>query len=234
MRILIIQVLILLILLITSIFISYIGYTGTGKPFLLAIGTSLIASTIVYFLDILKQYGIINVSKQEMNKDIVNSGITNLYNTRSIDKYDILMSDANKEIDALGYSLRRFLEKSMHIIEEYQKRNSRPKIRILLIDPDSVYSKERERIEGDVKGTYKNSIEKLRNSLSKYEFVEIKKISTQLSNMIYRIDDVMFIGPYLYKLSSSVTVTFELEKHGWLFKLYEEEFNKMWKAAERF
>jgi hypothetical protein len=233
MKILIIQILILVILVILSIFLSYIGFTSKS-PFLLAIGTSLIASAIVYLLDILKQYGIINALKQEVNKDIANSGIANLYNKRSVEKYDILMSDANKKIDALGYSLRRFHDTSKHIIEEYQKKKSPPKIRILLIDPDSEFSKEREKIEGEVEGTYKGSIEKLRFSFSKYKFIEVKKIATQLSNMIYRIDDTMFIGPYLYKVSSSVTVTFELEKHGWLFKLYENEFNKLWESAKEF
>ena len=103
-----------------------------------------------------------------------------------------------------------------------------------MIDPDSEYSKERERIEKEPEGTYKNSVQKLHDSFAKYEFVKVKTISTQLSTVIYRIDDVMFIGPQLYKFSSSATVTYELEKAGWLFKLYENEFEKMWKDAKEF
>lgn len=46
--------------------------------------------------------------------------------------------------------------------------------------------------------------------------------------MIYRIDDVMYVGPYFYKMNSKATNTFKLKKKGWLFEKYQEEFNNMW------
>jgi len=225
---------IILIIIILSAFLSYLGIDNSNN-ILLAIGTSLIASSIIYSLDILKQYGILTVGKKDTNKNISNTGIVNIYNKRSLDKYDILMENVNKKIDILGDSLRRFLETSKKFIDQYEKNKIKIKIRIILIDPDSAYSKEREKIEKDEEGTYKNSIKKLYDSLSSHSCVEIRKISTQLSTMVYRIDDIMFIGPYLYQTSSTVTITYEVEKHGWVvFKLYEDEFDKMWNNAKEY
>ena len=38
--------------------------------------------------------------------------------------------------------------------------------------------------------------------------------------MIFRIDDKMFIGPYMYKRDSKSTVTFEVTVEGWMFRQY--------------
>lgn len=47
-------------------------------------------------------------------------------------------------------------------------------------------------------------------------------------HMIYRIDDVMYVGPYFYKMNSKATNTFKLKKKGGVFEKYQEEFNNMW------
>ncbi len=61
--------------------------------------------------------------------------------------------------------------------------------------------------------------------------IKIKKISTPLTTMIYRIDDILFIGPHFYKKSSKSTVTYEINKQGWIFNEYLEEFERLWKDA---
>jgi len=52
--------------------------------------------------------------------------------------------------------------------------------------------------------------------------------------MIYRIDDIIFIGPHLYKRGSTTTVTLEIDNRGWLFREYEKEFEKLWTDATPF
>ena len=46
--------------------------------------------------------------------------------------------------------------------------------------------------------------------------------------MIYRIDNVMYVGPYFYKKSSKSTNTIRLRSDGWLFREYQSEFDNMW------
>ena len=50
--------------------------------------------------------------------------------------------------------------------------------------------------------------------------------------MIYRIDNVMYVGPYFYGKSSKSTNTIKLDKEGWLFQEYKVEFEHMWEAGE--
>ena len=151
-----------------------------------------------------------------------------------METYKNMMENARKNIDVLGYSLERFSENNRDSFEKYKNENIEIKIRILVVDPNSEYSKKRENDEGDISGTHKIRIEELREFLSKYDFVELRKISTPPSSMIFRIDDNMFVGPYLYKLGSANTETFQLKKTGKLSKLYEAEFEKMWKDGEKF
>ncbi|MCL2722558.1 MAG: hypothetical protein FWD47_14605 [Treponema sp.] len=162
------------------------------------------------------------------------SEILRIYEKRiNMDVYNGMMEKASKNVDVLGYSLKNFPDNMRKFFEKYQDEKIKIKIRILVVDPDSIYSQERETLEGDLKGEHKKRVEELREFLSKYDFVELKKISTPPSSMIFRIDDDMFVGPYLYKPSAE-TETFQLKKSGKLFKLYESEFKAMWEKAEEF
>jgi hypothetical protein len=51
--------------------------------------------------------------------------------------------------------------------------------------------------------------------------------------MIYKIDDVMFIGPHFYKKKSKSTLTIEISEGQWLFNEYQNEFNRMWEDAQQ-
>ena len=109
------------------------------------------------------------------------------------------------------------------------EQNREFKIRILLVDPDSMSSKWRENNEdGKYKGVYKESLEVLKLGFAGRVNIEIRVIDIPLGHMIYRIDDVMYVGPYFYKKNSKSTNTIRLNKEGWLFKEYQYEFDSMW------
>lgn len=198
---------------------------------LVSVGTSLIASGIVASLDLLRTF-----KRDQLNSRFdsvfVNAGIENAYAKRDLDEYDTLIKNAKKSIDIMGYSLRGFYQSYRDILLEKTEKNSNFTIRILVVTSDSISSKWREANEdGKSKGVYKESIETLKRGFKDRPNIEIKMIDIPLGHMIYRIDDIMYIGPYLYKKNSKSTNTVRLCKDGWLFKEYQQEFNAMWKDA---
>lgn len=200
---------------------------------LVSVGTSLIAGGIVAILDLFRKVG---REQAYLNIDrlVISAGIENIYDKRDLDEYDLLIKNAKKSIDVMGYSLRGFYQSYKEILLEKTCNNSEFLIRILLVDPDTMSSKWRENNEdGRVRGTYKESFEVLKLGFDIRTNIEIRVIDIPLGYMIYRIDDVMYVGPYFYKRSSKSTNTLRLDKEGWLFQAYQYEFDNMWKDAKK-
>ena len=195
---------------------------------LVSVGTSLIAGGIVAVLDLFRNVGREHVC-HNIDNIVLKAGIENVYSKRDLDEYDTLINNAQKSIDVMGYSLRGFYQSYKDIILEKADRNSDFTVRILLVDPTSLSSKWRENNEdGQVRGTYQKSLEVIKQGFSNKANIEIKVIDIPLGHMIYRIDDVMYVGPYFYEKNSKSTNTLRLSKEGWLFKEYQSEFDNMW------
>lgn len=199
---------------------------------LLSIGTSLVAGGIVAILDLFR------IASQEQvynNIDnlIIKAGIDNVYEKRDLDEYDSLIKNARNSIDVLGYSLRAFYQSYKEILLEKSSKHPNFTVRILLIEPDSMSSRYRENNEdGKVTGIYKKSIDVIKEGFANCPNIKIRTIDIPIGNMIYRIDDTMYVGPYFYKRNSKSTHTIKLNKNGWLYEEYQQEFDKMWKDGK--
>lgn len=224
---------ILFLLGIVFIFLGYLFICTIKGMIFISIGTSLIAASILYFFEIWKDFLIFEF-RMKIDNVLLNAGINFVHKKRDIDKYDELMDKANKQIDVLGYSLRSFFQSNREKLIELSDSRKDLKIRILVVDPNSVFSEKRERIEGETKGTYLSSIQTMYNALSQNKNIEIRKIDVPIGTMIYRIDDIIFVGPHLYKRGSTSTVTLETDNRGWLFREYEKEFENLWTDAKPF
>lgn len=199
---------------------------------LVSVGTSLIAGGITAVLDLFKN---INKDKiyQNLDRVILQAGIEDVYKKRDLDEYDELINSSKESIDVMGYSLRGFFQSYKDILVDKAKKNSNFKVRILLVNPDSEFSKWREENEdGKEFGTYKKSLNVIQTGFEASPNIEIRLIDAPLSYMIYRIDNVMYVGPYFYGKSSKSTNTIKLDKEGWLFQEYKLEFEHMWEAGE--
>jgi hypothetical protein len=196
----------------------------------LAIGGSLVASAIVYFLDLIKDLYKANLQKK-INNIIFDGGIEFIYDKRDLDKYDALVRNLKKSIDISGYSLNAFNDSYGQILKEKFKNDSTITIRILLVNPLTPFSKEREAQENNAANTYLNSVNKIIRTYSGINNVIIKTINNPLTTMFYRIDDSLFVGPHLFKKPSKSTVTYELRKNGWLFEAYQNDFNNLWESG---
>ena len=129
---------------------------------LVSVGTSLIAGGIVAILDLFSNVGREQVYRN-IDNIILNAGVESTYNKRDLDEYDLLIESAQKSIDVMGYSLRGFYQSYKDILLKKIEQNREFKIRILLVDPDSMSSKWRENNEdGKYKGVYKESLEVLK------------------------------------------------------------------------
>ncbi len=224
-----VYLLVLFVILLGGLLLIFIPVDQTV---LQAIGTSLVASGIIGLLDL--WYSSIVAVEQERTNAILNSGLYLVYNHRDIDRYHSLMAGLSSRLDIAGYSLRNFFESFHDIIIQRINKNRNVKIRILVVDPDCYYSKMREEHEGHTKGTFANQIEKMKRHFYNYrKNIEIRKIDTELPTMIFRIDDFMYVGPYLSSKPSKSTLTYELkdDKSAWLFEDYESEFDLLWKRA---
>lgn len=201
---------------------------------LVSIGTSLLAGGIVAILDLFKNWGSEQIY-HNIDNLILHAGIEEIYNKRDLDEYDVLIKKAKKSIDVMGYSLRSFYQSYKDILLDKTNKNKMFKIRILLVEPDSMSSQWRENNEdGEISGTYKNSLKVIKRGFENRVNIEIKTIDIPLGHMIYRIDDVMYVGPYFYRKNSKSTSTIRLNKEGWLFKEYQLEFDNMWEEGKDF
>lgn len=200
---------------------------------LMSIGTSLIAGGIVAALDLYRNAGQEQIYKN-INNVIVKAGVEQIYEKRDLDEYDQLIKGAKSSIDVLGYSLRGFYQSYKEILIDKASRNPCFSVRILLVEPDSISSKYRENNEdGKVAGIYKKSIDVIMQGFTNLSNIEIRTIDVPVGNMIYRIDDTMYVGPYFYKRNSKSTNTIKLGKDGWLYKEYQQEFDNMWKDGKK-
>lgn len=197
----------------------------------MSIGTSLVASGVVGFLNLF--YELIVGDDRAAVEALLESGITAIYNRRDLEKYHVLMEKVSDQLDIAGYSLRAFNESFGPLLADRVKTDKRLKVRCLVIDPNSEPSRARERLEGHAPGTFARTIQQISQTFQGSPNVSIRVLNGALSTMVFRLDNVMFVGPQFISRSSRGSTTFEIEKrkHSWLFDAYELEFEEMWKNA---
>lgn len=156
-------------------------------------------------------------------------------------EYSELLKKAQKNIDVLGLGLNQFREDNESVIKE--KSFEGVAVRLLVVDPKSPIIAIRSYQEKDLKGemieiplkklkTYVIEVNKKIDEAKKGKKIQIKRYNAVPSTMIFRIDDIMFVGPYLHKLPSRTTITFKIESNTELFKQYETHFNELWNDKE--
>ena len=228
----IVYLLINLVIFLFAFLFIFIGYnpdnTDRKNAIYLAIGTSLIAAGIVGTFEFWKELSK-NKMLEKINNVILEGGLDYIFPKRDLDKYDYLMRNLSSKLDITGYSLNAFYESYVDLIVEKVRQIPSINIRILVVSPESEFSKHRATLEGKSYESVKNSIDRLKKKFSSFENINIKQINTPLTTMIFKIDNVMFVGPHFYKKPSKSTLTIELNRDGWLYEEFEEEFEKLWR-----
>ena len=202
-----------------------------GGAIALAIGTSLVASGIVSLLEMVHRFVI--SEDNQIAKQADAAGLSAIYARRDLDRYHDLMTLTSGIVDISGYSLRAFFDSFKDSILAKAKKTPTFRARLLLVDPSIDVSKQRERIEGLTRGTFKTSMKNLVDAFSGVPNIEVRLLRTPLTTMVFRLDGTMFIGPQLMSVPSKGTPTFELraDRGAWLFSAYEREFEELWNES---
>ena len=224
-----------------NIIVLLLGVCGTMVSFqrtdnfgivLMSISTAFISGALIAFLELWRT-ATNDIIYENINEIVLAGGVENVYKKRKLDEYDALI-EKSYSIDISGYSLRAFSQSYQNIIIEKLSKDPRFRLRMLVVDPLSEVSKNRERVEhrGKNNNVFKTSCDGLYDTFCDVPGVEIRMIDCALSTMIYRIDDIMYVGPQFVKEPSSATFTMRLKRGGWVFDTFQDEFDKLWSISK--
>lgn len=198
----------------------------TDKGFWFNLGCSLLSSGLVILLTALF------VERLKINP-LDDWKLKTITSTRAEINNDceIEMDHAKYQIDIIAFGLRSFRTTHMdkQILAKLRKGIN---YRILTMDPQSKFVAARE-AEEDNKNI-KSSIEALvawadlLNNKSTRGKIIVKGYSSMTLDFYWRVDNVVYIGPYWYGYESQQTITYKYIKGGKGFKTYSDYFEKLW------
>lgn len=206
------------------------GYTTAIGTILISIGTSLIASSVVVFISTKYMF------KQNKIKDIIEKwGMIGIYDTRAKmnDSANISLENNENNLDIIAFGLRNFRDAQTDIIK--QKVSQGMQIRILTINPKSKFLEQREKDEKELPGQIANTIvqldswvEEIKQMQIRDKQVQIKFYDTLPLDFYFRLDNRLFIGPYLYGKTSQQTISYEYSYSSVGFEYYVNYFENLW------
>jgi len=146
---------------------------------------------------------------------------------------EIEMEHAKSQVDIVAFGLRSY--RTTHTEKQILARLRKGvNYRILTMNPNSEFVIARE-IEEENKNI-KDSIDalvkwadKLNGQSSKGKII-VKGYSSMTLDFYWRVDDVIYIGPYWHGYESQQTITYKFIKGGKGFKTYADYFEKLWES----
>lgn len=206
------------------------------KNLFMSIGCSIIASCIISFLT--QKYVETKDDAIELAKKW---GLRNIYNTRenansfSIDKK---FKNLNNQLDIIAFGLDHFRNSKERIFIEKIRKNKNLSVRILTLNPDSIFVTQREQDENKNEGSIKKSIKDLSswvnkiNQNTKSNHIQIKYYDALPLDSYLRVDDIIYVGPYEHNKMSSQSITYEFEEGGQGYNYYSEYFQDLWTNSD--
>lgn len=145
---------------------------------------------------------------------------------------------SRQQVDLLGYAMLFFPEQHPDLPAFVAERceTSSLKVRIVLVDPDSEETRQRdalERLGGTLPARIRTTMQHFAPLLS-CPGVELRLVDVPLYNAVYRFDDQMLVTPYLYALHGFQHPLLHLRRlgeHG-LFAAYADQFEALWSTGQ--
>jgi hypothetical protein len=221
-----------IILVLSSLFIPKpsCGNSITLNTVLLSIGCSIISVVIINYIEYL-----ITLPERETIKNVNSWGLKSIYKTRAKmnDDTNKLLEKA-KELDIAVYGAKNFLNFQGVLLKERLKKKMI--MRILIPIKDSCYISQREKDENATAGEITKTISDLCKwvSLVKNElklsddFLMIKQYNCLPIESIMRIDEDLFVGPFMVKKPSQQTMAYRYHHGGTGYDYYLDYFNEIW------
>jgi len=209
---------------------TFIGLSKIGGIILVSIGTSIIASSIVVYLS--SKY----LFKQNRIKDIIEKwGLNGIFRTRAEmnESTNEKLKDSVNNLDIIAFGLKNFRDNQDDLIKN--KVLSGMQIRILTSDTESQFIAQREIDEGQVAGQIKNTIiqlthwvDNLKQVQTYQKQVQIKYYNSLPLDFYFKVDNAIFIGPYLYGRDSQQTISYEFCSNSQGYEYYANYFERLW------
>ncbi len=160
--------------------------------------------------------------------------LVDIYKTRGAMNADCdeFQDKAKEAIDVIGFGLSSWRDSSSEKIKELLKNGV--KIRILAPNPEGSFVVQRAVDEGKEPSSIKYDIERLIDwceDLKACGDIEIRTYDWLPMDFYFRVDNALFIGPYLYGKGSQQTVSYQFQKDGLMFAYYNEYFERVWEKA---
>lgn len=212
-----------------ALIVADIFWWKTDSMVWISIGCSLIASALVILLNVF----LVDASKYNPLDDW---GLKRIAYTRADINNDCgaELRKAKYQVDIVAFGLQSFRNKQSNEVENYLKKGVN--FRILTMNPSSEYIKAREKEEDDT--NIKNSVEKLidwANQLNNKNYkgkIIVKGYSCMTLDFYWRIDDIVYVGPYWYGYDSQQTITYKFTEGGSGYQLYTDYFEKIWNEKD--
>lgn len=188
----------------------------------IASGIVLICTTL--FIDIKKKYEVWDDWKLE--KVFKTRAEKNSESDPKLETHKI------KQLDGIAFGLSSF--RSARKTDVLSCLQNGMKMRLLVMDPTSKFVKQREQEEHDVNGNISQAIKDLckwakdLNDQSNSGKITIKFYNAMTLDFYWRMDDDLYIGPYLLNIKSQQTITYKFVKGGKGFDYYTDYFESLW------
>lgn len=162
-----------------------------------------------------------------------NWGLSQIYQKRSETKNNFATENFSyKECDIIAFGLSNLRKYFSKAIEQSLKNGL--KLRIITLQPDSLYAKQRE-VEEDNKGNIRDSIVDLLKWIKSLQKdacgnVELKLYNSLALDFYCRLDDKIYVGPYEPGKESRDIITYEFRR-GIGYDYYSENFNRIWEGS---
>jgi hypothetical protein len=212
----------------------FVAAESEWRNILISIGCSLLASSIVTYLS--SKY-LAHISR--IREIIQRWGLEGIYKTRQEmnRSTDEAFEYLENELDIIAFGLRSFRDAKTKIVKEKVKRGLR--IRIITLKPSSGFIAQRERDEKEVPGQIKKTVmdlikwvDELKKESPNPENITIRFYDKLPEDFYFRVDDHIYIGPYLYGIASQQTISYEFKGNSTGYEYYKDYFEKLWNDPE--
>lgn len=137
-----------------------------------------------------------------------------------------------KVLDGIAFGLSSFRCNREYDVLECLQNGMR--MRLLVMNPHTEFAKQRAIEENSPPSSIKDSILKLvdwvnkLNKKSNNGKIEIKYYNAMTLDFYWRIDNELYVGPYMYDIVSQQTITAKFASGGKGFNLYTRYFEDLW------
>lgn len=203
---------------------------GQVSTVLISVGASIIASSIVAYITSIYFF------KRKKQKEVTELwGLKSITDSRAemnieIDKRIEKMS---RSLDVVAYGLKSFRESKGDLIKS--KIASGVKVRILTVNPDAEILRHRDSAENKIEGSTANDIRNLVEWIKKISAsnkqVEIRFCNFLPTELYFKVDDRIYVGPYEIGKESQRTITLEFAGGTKGFAYYADYFEVLWQMG---